>query len=51
MLCAGEPEEEGYEDQYQLEDCDVTAADYVIAEAVPNWRCVPASCSCLCLVA
>ena len=41
--CTGEPEEEGYEDQYQLEDSDVTAADYVVAEAVSNWRCVSAA--------
>lgn len=35
---AGEPEEDGYEDQYQLEDADITAADYVVPVAVSNWR-------------
>ena len=34
----GEPEEDGYEDQYQLEDADVTAADYIVPVAVSNWR-------------
>lgn len=27
---SGEPEEEGYEDEYQLEDLDLGAADYII---------------------
>ncbi|ORX37310.1 adaptin N terminal region-domain-containing protein [Kockovaella imperatae] len=27
---SGEPEEEGYQDEYQVEDCDLGAADYII---------------------
>ena len=38
MWAEGEPEEDGYEDQYQLEDADVTAADYIVPVAVSNWR-------------
>ncbi|KAK9828275.1 hypothetical protein WJX74_006878 [Apatococcus lobatus] len=34
----GEEEEEGYEDDYQLEDVEVAAADYIKAEAVSNFR-------------
>lgn len=26
----GEPEEEGYEDEYQLEDTELSAADYIV---------------------
>lgn len=35
---AGEEEEEGYEDDYQLEDLELAAADYIKAEAVSNFR-------------
>lgn len=34
----GEAEEDGYEDEYQLEDVDVTFADYVKPIAVANFR-------------
>lgn len=34
----GDAEEGGYEDEYQLEDLDVTYADYVKPLAVPNFR-------------
>lgn len=36
----GEPEEEGYEDEYQLEDTELSAADYIIPNYVtfaPEW--------------
>lgn len=35
---SGEVEEEGYEDEYQLEDAEVTPADYVKPVLVPNFR-------------
>jgi hypothetical protein len=35
---AGEAEEDGYGDEYQLEDVDVTFADYVKPIAVANFR-------------
>ena len=35
---AGETEEEGYEDEYTLEDLDVTPGDYISAAPVPNFR-------------
>lgn len=35
---SGEAEEEGYEDEYQLEDIDVTAADYFKPVGVGNFR-------------
>ena len=35
---AGEEEEDGYEDDYQLEDLELAAADYIKAEAVGNFR-------------
>lgn len=35
---AGEAEEDGYEDQYQLESFDITAADYIKPQAVSNFR-------------
>lgn len=40
MCCslAGEVEEEGYEDEYQLEDIEIGAANYIKAEAVSNFR-------------
>lgn len=34
----GEAEEDGYEDEYQLEDVDITPVDYVKALGVPNFR-------------
>lgn len=41
LLCpAGEAEDDGYQDEYQLEDLEVTPSDYVRAEAVPNFRAV-----------
>lgn len=36
----GEAEDDGYQDEYQLEDLEVTPSDYVRAEAVPNFRAV-----------
>ncbi|KAK9828743.1 hypothetical protein WJX72_001875 [[Myrmecia] bisecta] len=36
----GETEEEGYEDEYQLEDVEVTPADYIKPVAVANFRSV-----------
>lgn len=38
MLTAGEAEEQGYADEYRLEDFEVSAADYIKAQAVPNFR-------------
>ena len=35
---AGEAEEDGYEDEYQLEDIDIGAANYIKAVPVGNWR-------------
>lgn len=35
---AGEAEEDGYEDEYQLEDLEITPADYVKPIVVPNFR-------------
>ncbi len=35
---AGEAEEEGYEDEYQLEDIDIGAANYIKATPLGNWR-------------
>lgn len=35
---AGEAEEEGYEDEYQLEDIDIGAANYINATPLGNWR-------------
>ncbi|EFN55078.1 hypothetical protein CHLNCDRAFT_31542 [Chlorella variabilis] len=34
----GEAEEEGYEDEYQLEDVEVAAADYIKPAFAPNFR-------------
>lgn len=34
----GEPEEEGYEDEYQLEDVDIGPADYITPTSIGNWR-------------
>ncbi|KAJ7535408.1 hypothetical protein O6H91_12G032000 [Diphasiastrum complanatum] len=34
----GEKEDEGYEDEYQLEDLEVTAADYILKVGVSNFR-------------
>ena len=36
--CAGEAEEEGYDDEYQLEDLEVTPADYIRPVVVTNFR-------------
>ncbi len=35
---AGETEEDGYEDEYTLEDLDVAPGDYIRAAPVPNFR-------------
>jgi hypothetical protein len=35
---SGEVEEDGYNDEYTLEELEVTAADYVKPQAVPNFR-------------
>lgn len=35
---AGEAEEDGYDDEYQLEDLEVTPADYVKPILVANFR-------------
>lgn len=35
---AGEEEEEGYSDEYQLEDLEIGAADYVKQEGVSDFR-------------
>lgn len=56
----GEAEEDGYDDEYQLEDVDVGATDYIKAVTVPNFRkvcgrvvfrlrvgCVWADCCCV----
>lgn len=37
---AGEAEEEGYEDEYQLEELEVAAADYIRPTYTPNFRAV-----------
>ncbi len=34
----GEAEEDGYDDEYQLEDVDVTATDYIKPVIVTNFR-------------
>eukprot|EP00897_Mesotaenium_endlicherianum_P003909 jgi/Mesen1/3546/ME000198S02746 len=34
----GEAEEDGYEDEYQLEDLEVAAADYILKSGVSNFR-------------
>jgi len=34
----GDADEEGYEDEYQLEDSEVTAADYILKAGVSNFR-------------
>lgn len=34
----GEAEEEGYDDEYQLEDLEVTPADYIRPVVVTNFR-------------
>ena len=35
---AGEAEEDGYEDEYQLEDIDIGAGNYIKATPVGSWR-------------
>ena len=37
-ILAGEAEEEGYSDEYKLEDLDVTGGDYVKQEGVADFR-------------
>jgi hypothetical protein len=37
-VCAGEAEEEGYEDEYQLESVEVSPADYIKPAFTPNFR-------------
>jgi coatomer subunit gamma len=34
----GEPDEEGYEDEYQVDDIDLTAADFIRPTATPDFR-------------
>ncbi|KAG0575329.1 hypothetical protein KC19_VG337300 [Ceratodon purpureus] len=34
----GDADEDGYEDEYQLEDSEVTAADYILKAGVSNFR-------------
>jgi coatomer protein complex subunit gamma len=34
----GEAEEQGYADEYQLEDFEISAADYIKPQAVSNFR-------------
>jgi hypothetical protein len=36
--CIGEAEEEGYEDEYQLEDIEISAVTYIKAVPLPNFR-------------
>ena len=38
MACAGDAEEEGYEDEYQLEAFEVSVQDYIKPQAVQNFR-------------
>ena len=38
LLPLGEAEEEGYDDEYQLEDLDITPADYIKPVLVANFR-------------
>ncbi len=38
LLPAGEAEEEGYDDEYQLEDVEVSPADYIKPAFAPNFR-------------
>lgn len=37
-ISAGEAEEDGYEDEYQLEDLEISAVNYIKAVSVPNFR-------------
>ncbi|KAG0595341.1 hypothetical protein M758_UG158900 [Ceratodon purpureus] len=37
-LSTGDADEDGYEDEYQLEDSEVTAADYILKAGVSNFR-------------
>ena len=37
-MCAGEAEEDGYEDEYQLEDMEVGAAHYIKGVPLGNFR-------------
>jgi len=36
--CAGEAEEDGYDDEYALEEMEVAAADYIKAQLLGNFR-------------
>ena len=38
VWAAGEAEEDGYEDEYQLEDIEIGAANYIKAVPVSNFR-------------
>lgn len=38
FMAAGEPEEEGYQDEYQLEDVEIGPADYIKPIHVGNFR-------------
>lgn len=38
LMTPGEAEEEGYDDEYQLEDLEVTPADYIRPVVVTNFR-------------
>ena len=38
LTCAGEAEEDGYEDEYQLEDIDIGASTYIKPAPLPNFR-------------
>jgi coatomer protein complex subunit gamma len=35
---SGEPEQDGYEDEYTLEDIDVSVLDFVHTTVMPNFR-------------
>ena len=39
-FATGEAEEDGYEDEYQLEDIDIGAANYIKASPLHNFRSV-----------
>jgi hypothetical protein len=38
VTVAGEAEEDGYEDEYQLEDLEISAVNYIKAVSLPNFR-------------
>jgi coatomer protein complex subunit gamma len=35
----GEPDEEGYPDEYVIEDLELSTADHVLPVSVPNFAC------------